>query len=190
MDGEREGGRMSVREMAELYGVAYEPLTEQSRTIHDNHLIVVPWNWTCNADTKTMSITWDPKKTTLTGAELYVKAFSSKSSMYLEYYVNDNLSISLDWPALQTGWREDRKDVLAWIRNGTNAFKAQICKGFYYPLSSEVYVTAILTLFFEGEEPDMTPPSPPIEWWQWLMIGGVAIAGVFAAGYIIKAFRK
>jgi hypothetical protein len=30
----------------------------------------------------------------------------------------------------------------------------------------------------------------PVEWWKVLMIAGVAIAGVFAAGYIIKAFRK
>jgi hypothetical protein len=37
---------------------------------------------------------------------------------------------------------------------------------------------------------ECAPPAAPVEWWKVLMIAGVAIAGVFAAGYIIKALRK
>lgn len=163
---------------------------EETRTIHENWQITIPVLWSCNSDTKEVDIKWDSTRTRLVSAELYVRAYSQGGLLYLDYWVNEKEKLPLVWGAAEGGlWKEGRRDVLTWIRNGKNTFRAEYCKSIYSPSWPSCWVTATITLTYEGEPPDISPPEEPFDPMVILTYGGLALAGLGAAAALIYVLK-
>jgi len=171
--------------------VHYVVLAEETRRIHDNAGVRIPWHWTCNSDTKVVSVTWDPERTRLVRARLHARVYSDLGAVFFNYYVNDNRALGFTWEEWEPGiWREDEVDITIYIRNGDNYFKAEACKHYPYPLEPTVWVTGTLILEFEGEPPTIQPPRPPAPSpWEIALYVGLGIAGIVALAYLIQALR-
>ena len=158
-----------------MYRMVYPSVThEKSYRIHDHHQITIPVHWSVNGDTKIVSISWDENKTRIVSAKLYVKVYSDIDGTYLTYHVNKTEVIRLAWYLGEIGvWKEDEKDVLAYIRNGDNRFDAIYGKALWFPWVANAYVTAILTLTFEGEPPEVSPPTAPFPWQDYAKAGAI-----------------
>lgn len=158
-------------------------------TIYDNWNVNIPVHWTCNSpQAMSVNITWSEDKTSLIGAKLYLRVYSDTGYTYFDFWVNNQKIPLGEFSPKET--KETETDILAFIRNGVNQFRADYCKSYFYPLSPNCWITAVLTLTYEGETPNVSPPRPPMEWYEPLIYAGLIIAGVFAVGYIIHALRS
>jgi len=123
-------------------------------TIWKDQTIWVEW-WKTSAEIKEgVNIKWDPEKTRITKAELYVKGCLPYDGTCLSVYVNDREQYRYEryWP-WQPECTESRVDVTHLLINGWNEFKAVTWKWAPLPGYYEAIVTAILTITFEGIEP-------------------------------------
>lgn len=155
---------------------------EKSWTIHSNWKVEIPWHRSCNFDSKTRKLGFDPTKTQIIGAELYIKAFSDNTGCIGEYLINDEAAARLEWrgPFDIGVWKEARVDVTTLLRQGANTFKAQACKTAGQIWTYRVYYTSILTVTYTGEDPDVGPPEPPPVAWEkylpYIVLGASAAA--------------
>lgn len=126
---------------------------------------------------------WDATKTTVTKAILTVRASATDTSRELSIWTNENSTGVLNWLAGQMNQEKSLQiDVTSYINDsGDNVFRFNYYVTFGQNLApSHCYISAILTIYYEGDDPVLKPKPPPftLEWWQWALIGVAGIAGV------------
>jgi len=173
-----------------LATLKYVPLTTESRRIHDSTKIAIPWHTNCGDNTRRVPFTWNPDRTVLKSVKLRARVHSNLGSVFFKYLLNDQEILGFHWAAWEGGqWREGEADVAAYLVNGDNYFKALACKDFWYPLTPEVTVVGDLVIEFEGEPPEVKPPTEPGPWYEIPLYIGLGVAGVAAVGYLIHALK-
>ncbi len=140
---------------------------------------------------KTVTITWDPAKTTVSSARLIIKAHA----------LNDPIDFKVNFNGVEVRhfyWGEGTKcteqsDVIdVPIINGTNKLEARACKSYYWPWMAHVdVVEAYIEVTFEGEEPEKNWWEYFWQWWEanwpWIAIGtGLVIVGGAAYMYLAR----
>jgi len=142
--------------------------------------IDIPWHGSAGEKTRKLDITWT-EKTEITLAELALMIKSTARTTYkLELNANEIFNEHWElWEDLQSRTRTN--DVTSILRNGLNVFTATLLKDFFNAAQAIATFDLILTLGYEGEEPQ--PPRPWYEKYIPFTIGG---AGMVVGGLGIK----
>jgi len=153
------------------------------------------WGWWPVSDSKHITVTWDPDKTTMISAKLRVDATAVGISNF-EIKVNDARAIYLTWRLLEQGAKKEAisKDLSSLLLNGDNLFFATLSKNVGTVLECSVTFTATLVIEFEGTPPD-TGEKP--EWEVWLeqnwpyvaLAGGAVVLGGVLYGLVKREAR-
>jgi len=145
---------------------------------------------TSKTEKRTIAISWDPAKTTITDAKVYLKATTDLVPSTFIAYLNGseyyrNLFINPFSPSVELTYD------LGLIPKGNNLFAFEATKfiGIY---GMTMRVTSTLQVFYNGDPPTIgaaqTPPPSPTEWlaenWEWSALG---VGGLIGAVIIYKA---
>jgi len=177
--------------------VLVRPLVVKRFEHYRDHEILIPLHWTCNAAAPPPALTIDPEKTVVKSAKLYVWVHTSipwlGPNVTFNYYVNGRSVFWVRWAFWDSCKAyEDTVDVTDILKvGGTFNFKAEVCKDWLQIVEIVTHVTAILTIEYEGEEPEVPPPPPsPWEYVKWgFLLAGIAIVGFLGVKYI-KELRR
>ena len=164
--------------------------TVETKPIHANWKITIPFTWSGNNDVKKLSIKWKPAETVINSATLRARVFSDQSTCYFRYFLNDQEMLSLSWPLFGgSQWLEASADVTSFIFNGDNLFKADYVKGIFFPGEANAYVYGDLILDYTGTPPVVPPPYTPPDYMTlltWLGLGVIVVGG----GYVVVKMWK
>lgn len=176
--------------------LVYPVFETETKPIHTEHLLEIPYQWGCNSDFKDLSFTWDPTKTKINSVKLRARVYSEHGYRYFDYFMNNQKVLSLGWD-ISSGWKEGETDVTALIYNGTNYFKAQACKSLPDPRWSKFWIWGELIIDYTGIPPEVPEPTTPdgwrtlAEWMPWIVGGCLALGGVYIVfAYVAPEVRQ
>ena len=156
--------------------------------------LIIPWPSSCSPHMeKTVTITWDPLKTTVTSARLVISATPNKDPVALVAKFNNSKVKEFFWGEGTKGEQTAVVDVS--IINGSNTFSAQTCKHLPWVGIVNVNVSAHVEVTFEGETPQKPWGEVVWEWletnWPYLAIAtGLVIIGGVTYLYIARPRGK
>jgi len=143
---------------------------------------------------KPVTITWDPLKTSVTSAQLVMKAHSNAdpTDVYIKF---NGVEIKIFQWGEGTRCTEQSDIIEVPIINGANKIEVRTCKRYPWIGVVSVYVDAVVTVNFEGETPTQPWWELIQEWieanWQWIAVGtGLIIIGGVSYMYIARPRGK
>jgi len=134
------------------------------------------------SESRACVITWDETKTTIISVSLYCKIHTGSTNIgaNIEFNYEEILKIwsTLLFPEYD---KEVIKDITGILRNGTNIINLNLWRIEPVPHEARAYYTALLTLEYTGDEPDVTPPTeqPWLEkYLPYIIVGGVGLGAL------------
>ena len=151
----------------------------------------IPWNWSNNGVSRRLSISWDESKTKVTGCTLKYRVRCSQSRVAAELKMNGEKVEGFWWELFGGGViYEGEREVLPYLRNGSNSFVFTAWKEPYAPWEVVLNLTVAGVIGYEEVSPGVEPVPPSVGFdWKSVMLqyglpiaagvaGGVAVAGV------------
>ena len=170
-------------------------MPRKSFYIFKDEKIEVGWLAGDNSKTKHFSLIVPPE-CEITGISVYMRSEMYGgwcNGAYTRLKINGWEACKVTWGVNDTSPKECRKDVTGIVSKGSNEFTVECHKdpiGCFAPRTWKV--TVLLTVEYEGKEPDITPPAPDWEWIKqyvpWIAVA--LVAGVLGVEVIKRESRK
>lgn len=149
-----------------------------------NHLLSIPVSWMGNNVEVTKNYKVDEAKTIIHSATLKISAVNGGLSDAVVLSTVFNLSevASLVWNMAELGvTKTSDVDVTPFLINGDNTLKFDFTRasGLQF-ITKDVWITAILLIEYEGDDPTVTDKTP-VDWEKylpWIIGGGAVLVGV------------
>ena len=154
-----------------------------------NYKIECPWWWMGKSEERNVSVTWNTAKTSITYAKLKYSA-STDSWFAVGYilYFNGEKLLDKSIGGLNPSEVSGEQDVTGLLINGVNDVKVDTVKPAPLPVGYTVTTTVTLEVGYTGDPPNVSPPTPPFPWREYLrvaVIGGLIGGG---AGLALSLF--
>ena len=134
------------------------------------------------SESRACVITWDETRTTIISVSLYCEIRTGSTNVGANILFNGEEIIKLVSTSIAPVTDvKGTKDITGILRNGTNIINLNLWRIEPVPHEARAYYTALLTLEYTGDEPDVTPPTeqPWLEkYLPYIIVGGVGLGAL------------
>ena len=134
-------------------------------------------------------VTYNPKETTLTAANLIISIVPKESGCYFDLNMNGYAIAQYTWGVTNDPYSKSI-DVMNNLKRGSNSFDLLVSGAWWMIFPQEVTVNISLNLEYIGKEPDIIPPEEQWQKYAPYIVIGVGMAIIGGVLYFVKGRKK